>query len=79
MVKLPIDILDTQNYIAASEIVIAKAGWETIAECILGHSNLVLIKRPSAKEDSFNIEKVKERKLGISIDENDLVDIDIKK
>lgn len=51
----------------------------TIAECILGHSNLVLIKRPSAKEYSFNIEKVKERKLGISIYENDLADIDMKK
>lgn len=28
VVKLPIDILDTQNYISASEIVIAKTGWE---------------------------------------------------
>ncbi|MDU1538953.1 MAG: glycosyltransferase [Paeniclostridium sordellii] len=78
VVKLPIDILDTQNYITASEIVIAKAGWGTIAECILGRSNLVLIERPSSKEDSFNIEKIKERKLGISIDENDLAEIDIK-
>lgn len=77
VVNLPIDILDTQNYIAASTIVITKAGWGTIGEAILGHTNLVLIERPSAKEDSFNTEKIKENKLGISIEENDLSTIDI--
>ena len=59
VVNLPIDILDTQNYIAASDMVITKAGWGTIGEAILGHTNIVLIERPSAKEDSFNIEKIK--------------------
>lgn len=78
IIQLPIDILDTQNYIAASDIVITKAGWGTIAEAILGHTNLVLIERPSAKEDTFNIEKIKENKLGISIKEQDLANIDIQ-
>lgn len=78
VVNLPIDILDTQNYIAASDMVITKAGWGTIAEAVLGHTNLVLIERPSAKEDSFNIEKIKENKLGISIEEKDLSTIDIQ-
>lgn len=79
VVNLPIDILDTQNYIAASDIVITKAGWGTIAEAVLGHTNLVLIERPSAKEDSFNIEKIKENKLGIFIAEKDLSTIDIQR
>ena len=78
VVNLPIDILDTHNYIAASDIVITKAGWGTIGEAVLGHTNLVLIERPSAKEDSFNIEKIKENKLGISIAEKDLSTIDIQ-
>lgn len=78
VVNLPINILDTQNYIAASDIVITKAGWGTIGESVLGHTNLVLIERPSAKEDSFNIEKIKENKLGISISEKDLSTIDIQ-
>lgn len=78
VVNLPIDILDTQNYIAASDMVITKAGWGTIGEAVLGHTNLVLIERPSAKEDSFNIEKIKENKLGISIAEKDLATIDIQ-
>ena len=79
IVNLPIDILDTQNYIAASSIVITKAGWGTIAEAVLGHTNLVLIERPSAKEDSFNIEELKKRNLAISINEEDLLDLDIEK
>ena len=77
VVELPIDVLDTQNYIAACELVISKAGWGTIAEGVLGHCGLVLIERPSAKEDSFNIDKIKEKNLGISISEDDLVSIDI--
>lgn len=79
VVNLPIDVLDTQNYIAASDIVISKAGWGTTAECVLGHSRLVLVERPSAREDSFNIEIIKKRKLGISISEDELRDIDIYK
>lgn len=79
VVNLPIDTLDTQNYIAASDIVITKAGWGTIAEGIIGHTNLVLIERPSAKEDSFNIEELKKKKLAISIKEEDLFDLDIEK
>lgn len=78
VINLPINILDTQNYIAASDMVITKAGWGTIGESVLGHTNLVLIERPSAKEDSFNIEKIKENKLGISIAEKDLSTIDIQ-
>ena len=56
IIKLPIDILDTQNYIVASDIVITKAVGGTISEDILGHTSLVLIEIPSAKEDTFNIE-----------------------
>ena len=37
----------------------------------------MLIERTSAKEESFNIEEIKENKLGISIEENDLFTIDI--
>lgn len=77
IVNLPIDILDTQNYIAASDVVITKAGWGTIAEGVIGNTPLVLIERPSAIEDTFNIEKIKKYKLGISISENDLKTIDI--
>ena len=38
---------------------------------------MVLIERPSAREDSFSIEDIKLRNLGISIKENELHNIDI--
>ena len=79
VVNLPINILDTHNYIAASSMVITKAGWGTIGEAVLGHTNLVLIDRASAKEDSFNISKMKKRNLAISITEEELANIDIQK
>ena len=77
IVKLPLDIKDTQNYIAASDVVITKAGWGTIGECLIGHSSMVLIERPSAREDSFSTENIRLRNLGISIKENELHNIDI--
>ncbi len=78
VVKLPIDILDTQNYIAASDIVIAKAGWGTIAEALIGHTRLVLIERPTSYEDILNILKLKKQNLAISITEEDLNNLDIE-
>lgn len=77
IVNLPVNIKDTQNYIAASDLVITKAGWGTIAEGIIGHTPLVMIERPSAKEDTYNIEEIKRNKLGISIGEKDLKTIDV--
>ncbi|QEZ70108.1 hypothetical protein D4A35_14855 [Paraclostridium bifermentans] len=74
---MKIDILDTQKFIADSERGIAKAGLFTIAEVIIGHASSVLIERPSAKEDSFNISKIKQNKIGIYIKESDLENIDI--
>lgn len=77
IVRLPLDIKDTQNYIAASDIVITKAGWGTIAECVIGHSGMVLIERPSAREDTFSIDNISQRNLGISINEDELHNIDV--
>lgn len=42
-------------------MVINKVGWVTIDEVIISHTNLVLIERPRAKEDSFNIKQLKNK------------------
>jgi len=76
--KLPINILDTQNYIAASEMVIAKAGWGTIAESIIAGSKLVLIERTEVYEDTYMINFLKNENLAISIEEDELKSLDIK-
>ena len=75
---MPLDVLDTQNYIAASRAVIAKAGWGTISETILAKSNLVLLEREGVLEDTHNIAELKRRKVAISIKENDLAHLDMQ-
>ena len=77
VVQLPVETFDTHNYLAASETVIAKAGWGTIAEALLSKRNLVLIEREGVLEDTENIEELKRRKIAVSIKESELGRLDI--
>ena len=76
-VQLPVETFDTHNYLAASDIVIAKAGWGTISEALLSKRNLVLIDREGVLEDTENIEELKRRGVAVSIKESDLARIDM--
>ena len=78
VVQLPIETFDTHNYLAASDIIIAKAGWGTISEALLSKRNLVLIEREGVLEDTENIEELKRRGVAVSIKESDLVRIDMQ-
>ena len=77
VVQLPVETFDTHNYLAASDIVIAKAGWGTISEALLSKRNLVLIDREGVLEDTENIEELKRRGVAVSIKESDLARIDM--
>ena len=77
VVQLPIETFDTHNHLAASDIVIAKAGWGTISEALLSKRNLVLIDREGVLEDTENIEELKRRGIAVSIKETDLTRIDM--
>ena len=77
IVQLPVETFDTHNYLAASDIVIAKAGWGTISEALLSRRKLVLIERESVMEDTENIEELKRRGVAVSIKETDLACIDM--
>lgn len=77
VIKLSINTLDTQNYIAASSIVIAKAGWGTISEAIIAKRKLVLIEREDVIEDTYNIKELKNRNFAISIKDSDLNNLDM--
>ena len=78
VVQLPIQTFDTHNYLAASDFVIAKAGWGTISEALLSKRNLVLIDRQGVLEDTENIEELKRRGVAVSIKESDLARIDMQ-
>ena len=77
VIQLPVETFDTHNYLAASDIVIAKAGWGTISEALLSKRNLVLIEREGVLEDTENIEELKRRGVAVSIKETDLARIDM--
>ncbi|MBM6615947.1 hypothetical protein JTF06_13730 [Desemzia sp. RIT804] len=77
VVELPTNTLDTHNYVAASDLVIAKAGWGTISEAITANKKMVLIERESVLEDSHNIQRLTENHVAISIKESELTSLDI--
>lgn len=77
VVELPTDTLDTHNYLAASDLVITKAGWGTISEAITANKKLVLIEREGVLEDSHNIQRLTDNHVAISIKESDLASLDI--
>nr|WP_321302551.1 hypothetical protein [uncultured Trichococcus sp.] len=78
VIELPIETFDTHNYLAASDIVIAKAGWGTISEALLSKRNLVLIDREGILEDTENINELKRRGVAVSIKESELARIDMR-
>jgi len=49
--ELPLDMINTPDYIAAAEYVIAKGGWSTVAEILLQKKRCALIFRGNNSED----------------------------
>lgn len=73
---LPLDVLDTQNYIAASDFCISKAGWTSIAEILLARKPMALIKRDDNAEDRYLINELSQRREAIGIELTELSDIE---
>lgn len=73
--KLSVNILDTQNHVAASEIVIIKASWETLAESLISKTPIVVIEGTMDEESIINT--LKEKNLCLTIKEQDLYNLDI--
>ncbi|MCO7124222.1 hypothetical protein NIE88_00255 [Sporolactobacillus shoreicorticis] len=53
--KIPGDEAESQNYLAASDLVISKPGWSTVAEAVNAHKPLILVKRNNMPEDEHTI------------------------
>ena len=58
---------NTQDYIAAADYVITKAGWGTVAECILAQRPMALFARDTVLEDRTTICKLQKLGLAISV------------
>lgn len=75
VVKLPISISNTQDYIAASDYVITKAGWGTVAEALLSSKKIALFARDNVYEDRNTIQQLVSDNLAVKVEENDLANI----
>lgn len=69
---IPQNSPDFHNYVAASSLVIAKAGWSTVAEALIYSRKLVLIERKNNFEDAQIIKVLKNENLVLSISEEEL-------
>ncbi|WP_407272810.1 glycosyltransferase [Radiobacillus sp. PE A8.2] len=49
--KIPRDYTESQHYVAASDIVISKAGWSTVSEAVLFGKPLIVLDRNVMNED----------------------------
>ncbi|MBZ4664740.1 MAG: hypothetical protein JG776_2464 [Caloramator sp.] len=59
IIKIPQEYCETQNYIAACDLVITKAGWSTIAECLLAQVPFIVLEREMLPEDRNTVDALK--------------------
>lgn len=73
---IPAGTPNTQDYILASDYVITKAGWGTVAECLLARKPMALFERDTVLEDRTTIRILEQQKLAVKISQSDLEDIE---
>lgn len=74
--RLPADTINTPDIIAASDYVIAKGGWSTVAEILLQQKKCALLFRGNNSEDRNTKKILQERGHCVPIEEQDLRHID---
>nr|WP_242529448.1 glycosyltransferase [Priestia flexa] len=79
VIKVPLSYTESQNYLAAADIVITKAGWGMISEALAGQSSLLLINRQSMKEDRNTIRYMMEHNLCKLVSQEELPLIEVTK
>ena len=73
--ELPVDMINTPDYIAAADYIIAKGGWSTVAEILLQRKKCALIFRGNNPEDDNTRRILEKRQHCIGIQGNELKNI----
>lgn len=73
---LPLDTVNTPDYIAASDYVIAKGGWSTVAEILLQGKKCALVFRGNNLEDNNTKQILERRQHCVSLNGDALADIE---
>ena len=68
-------VANTQDYVAAADYCIAKAGWSTVAEFVTTGTHTALLERDDTAEDTMTINQLKDRHLAISVKVDELKDL----
>ncbi|KEZ48822.1 glycosyltransferase [Metabacillus indicus] len=76
--KIPSSYTEVQNYVAAADLVISKAGWGTISEVVGNGTSLAIINRPGMDEDQNTITYLQDHRLCSLITWEDLADLRIE-
>lgn len=77
VIRLPENLISTQDYIAASDYVISKGGWSTLGEIFLNRKRAAIIARGKNSEDMAVMKEIQEHKTGIEITFNDLQNVNV--
>lgn len=76
VVRLSSDMINTQDYIAASDYIISKTGWSSLAEIFLNKKKVAVIARGENPEDNAVIHEILKRHCGIQCKFEDLNNIE---
>lgn len=76
---LPVEIRDTQSFIAASDLAVAKGGWTTASESVVAHTKILLIERPGVDDDTSTIETLRSMGIAASLTTDEVIHFDYKK
>ena len=69
VIRIPTNEMETQNYIAACDLVVSKTGYGMVSEAVRGRIPMLLLKRDGFKEDELIGDKVEELGIGRFISE----------
>lgn len=72
---LGVDVDNTQDYVAAADYCIAKAGWSTVSEMMISDVSFAVLNRPDVPEDTMIIKELERRKAGFGINTAELLNI----
>ena len=75
--KIPKHYTESQHFIAASDLVITKAGWSTIAEAINANKPLIVLNRSHMEEDQNTIQYLRKHRRAEIMDWNQLKNLTI--
>ncbi|WP_462410391.1 glycosyltransferase [Neobacillus sp. Marseille-QA0830] len=77
--KIPEDYTESQHFIAASDLVITKAGWSTIAEAVNSNKPLIVLNRNHMEEDQNTIQYLKEHQRAQTMEWQEIKNLIIEK